>query len=64
MGKFRKTFHKSWEHADDLPTSTCIADCLNKQKIIFILIFHSILPLLVSLKHRIIVENKRTRKKL
>lgn len=63
-GEVRKTFHKTWEHTDDLPISTCIADHLNKQIIILILIFYSILPLLVSLKQGIIIKSKRTRKKL
>lgn len=64
MEEFRKTFHKTWEHADDLPISTCISGCLNKQIIIPILIFYSILPLLDSLKQRIIIRSKITSKKL
>lgn len=49
---------------DDLPVSICIPDCLNKQIIILILIFYSTLPLLVSLKQRIIIKSNGTRRKL
>lgn len=64
MAKIRKFLHKTWEQANVLPVSACIPDCLNKQKIILILIFYSRLPLLVSLKQGITIKSKRTRRKL
>lgn len=64
MRDFRKTFHKICEHADDLPVSSCIADFLNKQIIVIILMFYSILHFLVSSEQGIMIKNKRTKIKI